>query len=366
MNPDELKTLFKKYEKGRCTEEEHAIVDGFLDHICTKESDSLSNNTEQGIIDWNLWKRVDPRRKEKPYWIALATIIGILGVAVVTRYYQLHPKVNHPVAAYNTVPGRNSVVLKLSSGRTVNLSAINMGDYIEDDGVMVCKNANGQIAYAYKTAVTDRVRMHQITIPNGSKFNVLLPDGTSVMINSGSTITYPTHFTGAERRVELVGEAYFEVAKDAMHPFIVTSNGQQVKVLGTEFNIHAYRENPMVTTLVKGSIELYTKGDKPKRLKPGEESVLYGALFAVRKANIQSAIAWKEGEFLFQNVRLSDIIPQLEYWYDVDFVYGNLPEDGFTLATERSVPLEKILNLLELSSGKQLTFVIEGRKVIIK
>ncbi|ASZ13897.1 FecR domain-containing protein [Chitinophaga pendula] len=358
MNPDELKTLLRKYEKGRCTADEHDIVDGLLDN--------MSDKAGQEIIDWRLWKRVNPGRKERIYLVIVTTIIGLIGIAVAISYFRYRPMINRKIAAYSTVPGRKAVLLKLPGGRTVNLSAINMGDYIEDEGVMVCKNGNGQIAYAYKGNTTDRVRMHRIVIPNGGRFNVLLPDGTSVMINSGSTITYPTHFTGPERRVDLVGEAYFEVAKDALHPFVITSNGQQVKVLGTEFNIHAYPEAAMVTTLVKGSIELYTKGDKPKRLKPGEESVLYGALFAVRKANVRSAIAWKEGEFLFQSARLSDILPQLEHWYDVEFVYDDLPDDNFTLATERSAPLSKILSLLEYSSEKQLKFTMEGRKIIIK
>jgi ferric-dicitrate binding protein FerR (iron transport regulator) len=196
---------------------------------------------------------------------------------------------------------------------------------------------------------------------------VELPDGTKVWLNSSSSLTYPVSFTGKERRVELTGEAYFEVAKNASSPFFVKTSGQTVKVLGTHFNINSYEDERSVkTTLLEGSVVIINNaGKQTANLKPGQQSVNKAASFdIIDNADIDEAIAWKNGKFLFRNTDLQTVMRQLSRWYDVDVEYqGAIAMRHYRGKISRNVPVSQVFEILKTSG---INFIINGRTIIVK
>jgi ferric-dicitrate binding protein FerR (iron transport regulator) len=194
---------------------------------------------------------------------------------------------------------------------------------------------------------------------------VVLADGTKVWLNAASSLYYPTAFTGRERRVEFHGEAYFEVAKNAAQPFIVTTNKSEIKVLGTHFNINAYEnEQAVKTTLLEGAVQVSTD-TKTAVLKPGEQAIVSGKdpAIHVMQTDTDAAIAWKNGWFLFDKADIETIMKQLERWYDVEVMYaGEISKDHYTGQVPRNAKLSEVLKMLELS---QTHFKIDGKKITV-
>jgi transmembrane sensor len=193
-----------------------------------------------------------------------------------------------------------------------------------------------------------------------------LPDGTKVWLNAASSLHFPTAFTGGERRVELTGEGYFEVAKNKHLPFKVAFNDQEVQVLGTHFNIMAYpNEEASQTTLLEGSVSI-TKRNISRLLVPGQQakSTIGSAGFDIKQVDTQEAVAWKNGEFLFKNTNIQSIMRQLARWYDVDVAYqGNLQNMVFGGRMSKSKNISEVLKNLELTGT--IHFKIEGRRVTV-
>lgn len=210
---------------------------------------------------------------------------------------------------------------------------------------------------------------NRVGVPAGGEYSIQLPDGTNVWLNAASAFRYPTAFGDAERIVELEeGEAFFEVAKKtAAQPFIVIVKGQKIQVLGTQFNVNAYKEESAVTTtLVEGSVSL-THGQQQSLLRPGQQAVMSAAGITVRPAiSIEEATAWKNQFFSFHHTRLSVIMAQVKRWYDVEeVVYKDPLHDAPFVIDEfpRSAPLKSLLENLEAS--KQVHFEVKGRKIFI-
>jgi ferric-dicitrate binding protein FerR (iron transport regulator) len=209
----------------------------------------------------------------------------------------------------------------------------------------------------------------------------VLPDGSKVWLNAASSIRYPAVFTGNERRVEIQGEAYFEVAHDKTKPFTVhfssgNAPGRQgdVQVLGTHFNVNGYDDDEAVkTTLLEGSVKVVngqsSMVNNQKQttviLKPGEQAVLTGnSRFTIdHSPDVDQVMSWKNGQFYFSNSDIENIMRQMARWYDVEVEYKTHPKDRYTISLSRNVPVSKLLQFLELSGG--VHFKIEGKKVIV-
>ena len=193
-----------------------------------------------------------------------------------------------------------------------------------------------------------------------------LPDGTQVWLNAASSIRYPTAFTGSARKVELAGEAYFEVAQNAKMPFIVQVQHAEVHVLGTHFDVMAYKEEEMLkATLLEGSIR-FTSGSNSNILKPGQQSRLMpdGRVSVENDVNLDEVVAWKNGVFHFESAGIESVMRQLSRWYDVEVVYQRPPGSGsFHADMPKNTNLSMALKALELT-GK-VHFQIEGKKVIV-
>lgn len=236
----------------------------------------------------------------------------------------------------------------------------------------VDKIRNGQLVYQatgssdkWQNATANQVTYNTVSTPKAGEYEITLPDGTKIWLNSVSSITFPTAFTGNERRVSITGEVYFEVAKNKNKPFIVETRGQNVTVLGTHFNINAYDdENTIKTTLLEGSIKLSAHSNS-KILTPGQQAeVTNNRITIINNSDTEAAVAWKNGYFVFDNTDLPTLMRQLSRWYDVNTVYnGNAGNHEFVGQIKRSVKLSSVLKILEASG---VHFKIEGENLYIQ
>ncbi|SDF48315.1 FecR family protein [Chitinophaga filiformis] len=260
-------------------------------------------------------------------------------------------------------PGSNRAMLTLADGSVVTLDSA--GKQVIRQGGVAIQQQNGQLSYGNQP--TDgSVHYNKLTTPRGGQFRVVLPDGTKVWLNSASMLRYPTAFTGNERVVELEGQGYFEVAANARQPFKVKVQNMEVQVLGTDFDIMAYRDEATInTTLLTGSIQV-KEGSHEQLLRPGQQAVINNEdhQLTVRTADIRKVTAWKNGLFVFNNMALPAILREVARWYDVDIVYTTSPgTELYGGGIGRNLQLTDILALLEGNGYNH--FKVEGRKVIV-
>jgi transmembrane sensor len=271
-------------------------------------------------------------------------------------------------------PGRQGAILTLSDGKQVVLDSLGNGVVATQNGTQVILK-NGQLAYDAAGKSTGAIAYNTMSTPKGRQFQVTLPDGTRVWLNSASSITYPTSFAGNERRVEITGEAYFEVAHlfpvgggkgRGPIPFKVKINDQaEVEVLGTHFNINAYHdESNIKTTLLEGSVKV-TGGSDRAFLQPGQQAqvTLSEKIKIVKDADIEKVMAWKEGLFNFEGLGIEEVMRQLARWYDIDVVYGKeVPDIKFVGEMSKNVSLSDLLSGLK---GIGVHFRIEQERRLV-
>ena len=339
---------------------------------------------------------VDPRPTHRVHflrkwgWAAAAVVIGF-GIGVFFWKADIKAPEQPAVAVKPTVVpyGKNGAVLALSDGKFVDLDSLKNGFVADQNGTRVSLK-DGALAYDASDAVNGKIIHNSVYTPYGRQCQLTLPDGTKVWLNAGSTIKFPTAFIGKERVISIEGEAYFEVAKNATMPFIVTMELPQtteggwprlarIEVLGTHFNVNSYGID-VETTLLEGSLKVvnegyyvyedYRKKDYKKKqdsviLKPGEQSISDGVtkLKVDHSADVDKVMAWKNGLFVFDGASFNDIINELERWYDVQIVFEKAaPKIEFEGKLTRDVPLTDLLKMFEKSD---IHFKTEGRKLII-
>jgi len=274
----------------------------------------------------------------------------------------------------DVAPGTNKAILTLADNSTVVLDSAHTGKVAQQGGTTVNNSISGQLAYDTKNEKPTNVLYNTLTTPRGGQYQLVLPDGSKVWLNAASSIRYPTAFAGDERKVEITGEAYFEVAKDAKKPFRVhfTSAGREgaVEVLGTHFNVNAYDDEPTIkTTLLEGSVKV-TKDAASAILRPGQQASVSpstgegrGEAISVQTADVDQAVAWKNGRFYFENADIKTIMRQVSRWYDVEVVYeGKIPAGHFRGKPAMNLTAAQMLKIVEYSGVK---FRIEGKKIII-
>jgi transmembrane sensor len=317
------------------------------------------------------------RRPHWGRWVAAASLIlvaaGAAYLALQGRHTPLVQTVAQSTSPAALLPAGNKATLTLDDGRKINLDSSSTGVLASQGNTVVAKVADDQLAYgnASSSGAANPVSptYNTLATPRAGQFQLKLPDGTRVWLNNASTLRYPVYFTGATREVELSGEAYFEVAKDAAHPFKVrvvnSAVGGEVDVLGTSFNLMAYSdENTERATLIDGSIKFDHAGNSVT-LKPAEQSVLstHGDLHTLRHVDIDEVTAWKNGYFHFDHADLQMTMRQLARWYDVTVVYeGDIPPQTFVGRIQRNLPLATLLKGME---GEHVHFKLDGKKLIV-
>ncbi|MDR2284308.1 MAG: FecR domain-containing protein [Sphingobacterium sp.] len=309
---------------------------------------------------------------EKPIWKRLSVVAAVVAILCIGGWFY-YSGLNAPESGVDTdlvhhdIPaGTEGATLRLADGRTIVLGDAVKGEIASEAGIMVEKGVDGELTYRVGDSEADGQHPHVLATDRGQTYRVLLPDGSAVWLNAMSELTYrPALVEAGKRVVHLKGEAYFEIAKDSKHPFVVKSRNQEVRVLGTHFNVNAYNDEPFVaTTLLEGAVRLYAGGVE-RLLSPGQQAVNRDGELRIRTVSLDNVTDWKDGDFAFQQVDFRTALRKIERWYDVEMVYDeSLPKDlaaGGWISRKKS--LSSVLRFIE--STKIVRFKVEGRKVYV-
>lgn len=389
-NESYFQSLLARYRKGELLPEEKEFLERYYNLYEEKEDqirddnryefDSLKNDLKAKIdraIEEERQKaggrRLTSFRNFRYAVAALLLLSFSLGIYFISRIEPV-PSSTTANAAGDIAPGSNRAVLSLGTRATIDLNDHNSAELLEKEGISIGTSADGRIQYRSVAPLRKGTpEIHTISTPHGGQYEVVLPDGSTVFLNAGSSLRFPAWFQGQTRSVELEGEAYFEVQGNKSMPFIVKSGGQQVEVLGTKFAINAYKgENSIRTTLLEGSVNVQleadalTAGTTAVKLSPGEQATATrGSNPALSKAkvNVQKATAWKDGLFSFENDELNTIMNQIARWYDLEVVYeGQTSKEKFFGEISRESRLSDVLAILEFNN---ILFRLEGRTLYV-
>lgn len=312
-----------------------------------------------------------------PIWRKIAVAAAILAVISVTTVYLLSDKTAiRPTGAISSVtripandalPGTNKSKLTLANGTQIVLDSSNIG-VLAKEGATSITNKDGLLVYD-GNGVTDKnnlLAFNTMETPRGGQYKLQLSDGSMVWLNAASSIRYPAVFSGNERVVEVSGEAYFEVTKNARMPFRVKlRDGMEIKVLGTHFNVNAYATQTNVyTTLLEGSVSI-SNGRFEKQIQPGQQARSRKdiPIQLMNDADIEETMAWKNGMFQFNRADIETIMHQMERWYDLEVIYeGAKPTGYYHGEASRNITASEMLKVLKASG---LKLKIETRKIIV-
>lgn len=350
--------------------QEAMLTDKYLFPVPAAQTDRFIEQLTTQIREQSL----TPVRPVHTYrrWAAAAAILLLLGTGA--YFWSRHTPASKQVASnspvrplHDATPGVTGAVLTLDDGKQVVLDSTGNGVIATQNGTKVLLS-NGQLDYETGNA-SGRISYNTMTTPRGRQFTLTLPDGTKVWLNAASSLKYPTAFTGNERKVEITGEAYLEVAQDANKPFILSvSDNVTVRVLGTSFNINAYPdENTVRTMLVSGSVQVAAvKGASADPLKPGHQASVQKSTgqISIRPADEEQVLAWKNGYFHFDRADIQTIMRQISRWYDVEVEYEEIPDKKFSGTIPRNVNASQVFKILELTGN--VHFKIAGNKVIVR
>ncbi|WP_276088288.1 FecR family protein [Pedobacter sp. JY14-1] len=391
MNQNQLKALYAKLVSRKISDQE---LDALLDYFEAGESGEpeamIAQELEYGELpeiyqpsEVSAGQRVFAKLKaeifsektESPQKARLWPVIyGAAAIAMVVFgaglfYFKQNGKEiteSASIVSHDVAPGKPGATLTLSNGKQIRLGGAANGQLAIQAGVKVSKLANGQLVYELRPSAdtrTDLQAVNMLSTLKGETYQLRLPDGSQVWLNAASSLTYAANLIeGGVRSVKLSGEAYFEITKDKHHPFVVESPGQQVKVLGTRFNISSYPDEPSIkTTLLEGSVQL----NGQTVLKPGEQATILAAgKMSVSHVDVDEAVAWKNGKFMFLDENIEDIMRKLARWYNVEVTYeGTPPTKTFTASISRFDHISKILD--KLSYTNNVHFKMEGRRVTV-
>jgi transmembrane sensor len=415
MSPERLNYLIDRFFSDTCTKEERQELASVIDHPADSDEplrtalekawmqhepgdllmpDEMSGRILQSLNLPGHAVELGPRpvalpvrprltflRGNKKWWMAAAAAL-----LVGSGLYLLAPLSRNaaaPIAGKRAVPvdfapGGNRASLTLGNGQKIMLDSANNGILAKQGSSTITKLSNGQLAYTTTNATSGSSAVpgssvdpaaplyNTMSTPAGGKYELTLPDGSRVWLNASSSITYPVAFAGNERQVEITGEAYFEVTKIKAMPFRVVARNTSVYVLGTSFNINAYSdENNISTTLVEGAVKIGS--DKQQRvLAPGQQGRINadGNIDWITHADVEQAVAWKNGIFSFHDADIRTLMRQLSRWYDVEVTYeGAMPTGDFSGEIGRGLTLTQVLN--GLSQEKVHYKIVEGNKIVI-
>jgi transmembrane sensor len=373
-----FRKILSKYNNGKANLEEKRFLETFY-NLFESEEDLVTAANEQdyehvkdsikNVID----NQITHRKKRgiikfKPTWLnAAAAVVTLFLMSYGTYLLLKTDKVWNTELSRNNykhiIPGGNKAVLTLADGTQLILDDSAKGEVARQAGVVITKAADGRIIYhTIASNSSAQPLLNTITTPKGGQYQVVLPDSSIVWLNSASSITYPTAFSGRERLVSLQGEAYFEIAKNKKLPFRVKSGLQTVEVLGTHFNVNAYNDEPeMETTLLEGSVKL-SSPLSVALIVPGEQGVVEeSGQIIKRMVDTDSEIAWKKGLFSFKGQDIYAIMRQISRWYNIDVTYDKgLPPEKYYGEIERSSRLENVFKILELNN---VVFSLQGKTV---
>jgi transmembrane sensor len=365
--------LLNKYAEGTATAQENQLVEAYLTEL---EKGPVTPRTpkQEAALQARLLKRIQntTHHKKAPVisirtWkIAAAAVIlfAILGGYLYTTRQQPAEKPDIAITT-DLKPGSDKAILTLADGRQIVLTDAANGAIASQGNVKVIK-LDGQVSYQPSSNGQQPVLYNTITTPRAGQYQLILSDGTKVWLDAESSIRFPNAFTDAERKVELTGQGYFEVAHNPKKPFHVAAADMDVQVLGTHFNIMAYQnEEAIKTTLLEGRVKVQKGAGPSAILKPGAQARLNreGQLTTIADADLEQAMAWKNGIFQLQGTSIRELFRQIERWYDVDVIYqGTIPNEKLDGKIPRNVNASTVLAALQYTG---IRFKIEGKKIYV-
>jgi len=387
MTEKEAQDLLYKYRTGQCTDKERRAVETWLKNDRLNPTWNISE-TDKRLFGLKLKKKIDQSRKtavkgkilRKNYRYAAAAIILLL-MASVTYYMLQTQKKNQALTSQQNsriVPGSNKALLSLPNGKKIQLNPADLGTLTTDREMAVQKTAAGEIVFAFrnaddddnhtKTMDSDTTEFYTVSTPKGGQFQVHLPDGSRVWLNAASSLKIPRNFNKKARIVDLNGEAYFEITRESAHIFTVRSGLQNVTVLGTNFNVHAYAGEIGYTTVVTGAVQVkHMTTLKTCTLKKNQQVALKGQALIQTSIDAEQVIAWKNGLFVFDEEPLSEIMKKIARWYNVVVVYEDpsLQREIFYGIVDRFSDLSKVLDKLEITGNAHFKILDKEKKIII-
>lgn len=372
MTQKEILALLDRYLAGETSFEEEQLLSRFHETYGKgKELDEAFFTDERRLailskienhihfqksrfINWKPWL---------PVAAAVIIMLSITGMLYFNQKLENISKVDLSQQAEQIMPGTNKAILRLADGTIISLDDRNSSNrtLLKEKGLTVKSNHDGQLLYIIADTKAKGLKgTNSIETPRGGKYEVLLPDGTHVWLNSASSLSYNLDFS-YQRKVQLQGEAYFEVAKKKV-PFTVQHGMQEIQVLGTHFNVNAYEdESYSETTLLEGQIalrSLHGKDEKTILMRPKFKVTTdhHSGLSKQSIADIESVMAWKNGDFLFEDQELASILRVIARWYDVKVDYNSLPRTRYTLQLSKQVRLSDVLKMLEKTGPVKFQF----------
>ena len=364
--------ILDRYHKGTASPEEEAFLNAYFNifELDANYFEGLTNEEQEeisarlkGKIDKHIFENGRPPviKSGQWRWIGIAASIALVVFAGIYLSSRKHSLKKDTVVSNKKdpeiLPGGSKAILTLADGSRISLTDVENGEVLNSDGIKITKTQDGKLVYDIVGTENGAPSssFNIIQTPRGGEYSVNLPDGTKVMLNAESSLKFPVSFANRQQRVvELSGEAYFEVAHNRNQPFKVISAGQEVQVLGTDFNVNAYADEPAtVTTLVAGSVSV-SHGGAFKVIKPGQATVVTDVIL-IRPADERS-IAWKSGIISFNKANIETIMRQVSRWYDVEVTYaGKIPQRLFSGEISRNANLSELIAILE-SSNIQFKF----------
>ena len=309
----------------------------------------------------------------KMRWAKLTAAAVIVGALATGAYFYLAPRSGQSMATVQPKksdippPSGNKAILTLADGTKIALDSTGNGTLATQGSVKIIKQSTGEISYA--GTAEGVISYNTLSVPRGSKpLSLVLSDGSKVWINVGSSLSYPTAFTGSERKVKITGEAYFEVVHNKKMPFIVQSSDLIIKDLGTHFNVNTYEdESAERITLLEGSVSVKKKA-RSELLKPGQQArINYNSNDNIKILNdvdLDEVMAWKNGKFVFDNnTDIGTIMREISRWYNVDIEYQGKTNQRFWGSISKNVNVSQVLKILEAAGG--IKFKVEGNKIIM-
>lgn len=367
MTKSEIFGIIKRYNNGTASKEERRFVETGYDLLGIQDGadEKKMNAVLQNKLLLNIWKHIHQEEKSslrKPKLLVRYKNIAAVAIVLLVSgvfFFLLNKKEQTPTTAANkkitatmpTIikPAAQKAMLTLANGKKITLGGVSHASLIG-----IAKQDSGQLVYrAQHGVISGRVQYNTLSTPRGGKFKIVLSDGTKVWMNAGSSLYYPVAFQGKTRNVRLEGEAYFEIAQQKDHPFIVEAGKSEVQVLGTHFNIKAYKRfGDIIATLAEGKIRV-VNGVRSQLLEPGEQAVINrnSSGIAVKKVNVKAMLAWKNDLFYFESTNIKQIMNELSRWYDVDVKYKtkDLEKLNFSGVMSRYSNIKAVLKRLSLT-----------------
>ncbi|WP_374163667.1 FecR family protein [Arcticibacter sp. MXS-1] len=384
MRTDQYQRIYEKYLSGKASPEEERMLleyrsEEFKPYAESEEESTPAEKEIRRRVFQQIRGTIEKKRSRvvriRVLYIAAATLTmvflsaGLLYFNFTSQSPREHARPLLSVSKTLSVkPGGNAAILTLSNGSVIQIDKAENGLLASEGKTLVKKTADGHLVYEAGGTENDGAALvlNTISIPRAGQYSLRLPDGTLVWLNSETVLVFPSAFTSKERKVQLKGEGYFEVAKDASRPFIVETEEASVEVLGTHFNVRAYpTDNAVFATLLEGRVKVDNSRES-RLLSPGEQGIASSSdsRISVSAVRVNDAVAWKNGLFVFRDNTVREIMEQVARWYNVDVEYrGDVARKTFGGVYSKNKDLDQLLTSMELT--KLVHFKREGRRIIV-